>query len=126
MKWFNQKDLGNPKQLGTYPDIDSKSYFLITHEMIKTIVDHGLSKEIDLHVYAIVKGMIENTENHIFYGSSNYLATRVYCNIPAAQKALRNLTKENLIVKLYQNKTTGTNVYTLPEYVNHIITDAQK
>lgn len=114
MKFINQKENGNPKQIGTY-NVDCATYIILTEEILKISDDNKLSKTEAL-IYALIDNMCNNSESHVFYGTGNYIASRVHCNIPYALKGLKKLESKGLILKLSKSTKGIPNQYTIPKF----------
>jgi len=107
---------GNNTQRGNKKVRDDE-FIILTHKLITC----GLSNK-ELLAYALIHNICSNTENHKFYGSCNYVATRINSSIPYACTIIGNLVEKGYIVDTEEVTEDGVHVYSIPEEVIQVET----
>lgn len=97
------------KQKGT-KKIDMDQYFIVPHKYVVLELTPT-----ELLALSLIMGMIVNSEKKEFYGSMNYVASRIGCRIPTASKIVNGLAKKGYFIKSEEQDENGCYRYTVPE-----------
>ena len=109
-----EKELNRKPQKGT-KKVNLDEYIIVPQRFIRLNIS---CKE--LLAFCLIYSICCNCESHTFTASNNYVATRINCNIPYANRVLKSLLQRGLIVKVAQNNNSGTCTYILPDNLDEI------